>query len=299
MNIDQMKYIVEVAKERSITKAASKLHLSASAISQSIAQLENELGLTIFNRSKKGMSPTSEGKVILLKSYEILNKIQELHEDLSSQRIDSSKVLRVACTPSMTYIVFDAFFAFNKTFKDVKVLIEELDQDKILEEIKNENIDIAFTSLPKEALEAYSYEYGVGFDFIYKGYVCAYVNSQSHLSRLPSITPEDLKNEKAVMYNSNFVRTFYENQLVNKEIFVTSNNIEILRIAIINGDAFTLAYNTIFKNHPDVKAGKLVTIPFKNPDILYQDFWSLYSLTKGLSVIAKEFEKKVLELLVD
>jgi LysR family transcriptional regulator, transcription activator of glutamate synthase operon len=294
-----MKYIIEVAKERSITKAAEKLHVSPSAISQSISQLENELGIAIFIRSKKGMEPTSDGKIFLSKSYEVLNKIQELHEELASKRNMNSKVLKVACTPAMTYVVYDAFLSFNKTYKDVKVIIEELNQDNILIEMKNENFDVAFASFSKDELDAKTHEYGIGFDLIYKAYVCVSVNNQSHLARFHSITPEDLINEKVVMYNSNFVKSLNDKYLINNDIFVISNNIEVLRTAVLNGHAFTLLFDFIFKNHPHLKDGKLVLIPFKNPDIIYQDFWSLYSLTKGLSNLAKEFEKKVKELLLD
>lgn len=299
MNIEQMKYIVEVAKEKSLTKAAEKLHVSASAISQSLSHLENEMGITIFNRSKKGMTLTSDGKIILSKSYEILNKIKELDEELASHKKDNSKVLKVACTPAMTYVVYDAFLSFNKTFNDVKVVIEELNQEKILSEIKNENIDIAFASFSKDELDASTYEYGIGFNLIYKAYACVCVNSKSHLARFQSITPEDLKNEKVVMYNSNFVKSLNDKHLINKDIFVISNNIEVLRTAVLDGHAFTLVFDFIFKTNSNLKNGDLVIIPFKDPDIIYQDFWSLHSLTKGLSSSAKEFEKKVIELLLD
>jgi LysR family transcriptional regulator, transcription activator of glutamate synthase operon len=299
MNIEQMKYIVEVAKEKSITKAAEKLHLSPSAISQSISQLEDELGIAIFIRSKKGMTPTSDGKIILSKSYEVLYKIQELHDELASQKSHNSNLLKVACTPAMTYVVYDAFLSFNKDYKDVKVIIEELNQDIILKEIKNENIDIAFASFSNDELNAKTHEYGIGFDLIYKAYVCAFVNSQSHLARFHSVTPEDLKNEKVVMYNSNFVKSLYDKHLINKDIFVISNNIEVLRTAVIHGHAFTLAFDFIFKNNSNLRDGNLVMIPFKNPDIIYQDFWCLHSLTKGLSNTAKKFEKKLIDLLVD
>lgn len=299
MNIDQMKYIVEVSKERSITKTAEKLHLSPSAISQSISQLEIELGFAIFNRSKKGMSPTSEGKVIISKCYEILNKIHELHEDLASQRKDYTKILKVACTPSIIYAVYDAFLTFNNSFKDVKVIIEELDQDKILKEIKNDNIDIAFASFSKDELDAAAYDYGIGFDLIYTGYLCVCINSQSHLAILPSITPEDLKNEKVVMYNSKYVKDLNDKQLKDKDVFVISNNIEVLLSAILNGYAFHIVYDFTFKNHHFVKNGNMVITPFKNPDIINEDFWCIHSLTKGLSNTAKAFEKKVREIMQD
>jgi LysR family transcriptional regulator, transcription activator of glutamate synthase operon len=299
MNIDQMKYIIKVTKEGSITKAAEKLHLSPAAISQSISQLENELGFSIFTRSKKGMSPTSEGKVIISKSYEILNKIQELHDELASQKKFYTNVLKVACTPSMTYIVYDAFLSFMETNKDSKVIIEELDQDSILMKMKNDDIDLAYATYTKDELNRVGYKFGIGYDHIYTGYVCVCINNQSKLASFPFITPEDLRKEKVVMYNSNFVKDFNKMNLLNKDIFITSNNIEILRTAVLSGHSFTLLYNFIFKNHSDVKDGSLVMIPFNNPDTIYHDVWSIYPLSKGLSGLAKEFEKQVIKLLLE
>jgi len=55
MNIEQIDYLLEVAKERSIRKAADNLHITPSAISQSILQIELNLGVTIFQRSTKGL----------------------------------------------------------------------------------------------------------------------------------------------------------------------------------------------------------------------------------------------------
>ena len=52
MNIEQLQYIIEVSELGTIAKAADKLHVSHSAISQAIANLESELGITIFNRSR-------------------------------------------------------------------------------------------------------------------------------------------------------------------------------------------------------------------------------------------------------
>ena len=98
MNIEQMKYVIEIAKEGSISKAAKKLHLSASAISQSIAQLEEELAIPIFERSQKGMEPTKEGRLIISKSFEIVQKVLELENELESQKMEKAKVFKVACT---------------------------------------------------------------------------------------------------------------------------------------------------------------------------------------------------------
>jgi LysR family transcriptional regulator, transcription activator of glutamate synthase operon len=299
MNIEQMKYIIEIAKEGSISKAAEKLHISASAISQSISQLEEELATPIFERSKKGMKPTKEGRLIISKSFDIVQKVLELHKELESQKKDITKVLKVACTPTMTYAVLDAFISLKSLLSDVKFLIEELDQDTILNKIKNEEIDLAFASFSKNKLDSAAYFYGVGYQLIFTGYLSVLVNRKSPLASLISITPKDIENEKVVVYNSNYVKSIHEKHLINKDIFVISNNIEILKNAIIHGPAITLAFNFFLKNKLNINNRDLAIVPFKNPEMIYEDFWCLYSLTKGMSNIAEVFKNKVIELLTE
>lgn len=56
MTINQLKYVLEIAKASSIREAASKLYLSQPALSASIRELEEELGILIFERTNKGIS---------------------------------------------------------------------------------------------------------------------------------------------------------------------------------------------------------------------------------------------------
>lgn len=74
MHFEQLQYITEIGKLGSITAAAEKLHVSPPAISKSIANLEKELDIQIFKRSKTGMIPTHQGKAIIKKAFEVLSK---------------------------------------------------------------------------------------------------------------------------------------------------------------------------------------------------------------------------------
>ena len=64
MNILHMKYAVEVAKVGSLNKAAESLYVALPNISRSIKELEADLGITVFDRTAKGMVLTPEGEVI-------------------------------------------------------------------------------------------------------------------------------------------------------------------------------------------------------------------------------------------
>lgn len=62
MNITHMKYALEVAKAGSLNKASETLLIAVPNISRSIKELESDLGITIFDRTTKGMSLTPEGE---------------------------------------------------------------------------------------------------------------------------------------------------------------------------------------------------------------------------------------------
>jgi LysR family transcriptional regulator, transcription activator of glutamate synthase operon len=297
MNLEQMKYLVEVAKQSSITKAADKLHLSPSAISQSISQLEKEFGVPIFTRSRHGTIPTSEGKFIVSKAYEILKKMQELHEELAAKHQAKNHVLKVGCAPALMYMVYDAFLLFHEQFPETNVMIREIDQDHILEEMKNGHIDIGLSPFTEYELSNLQHEKGMGYELLYTGHVCVCAGKKSPLFYKDFLTPDELTDEKMVIYNSKGGITFNDKYLKNEQILFSSNNIEVLRSAILDGHAFSFVFNFTFKNNIDVKNGNLAIIPFKKPEFIYQDFWTLYPLTKGLSREAKEFNEKVKYLL--
>ena len=62
MNINQLKYVIEVAASSSMREAATKLFVTQPALSESIRELEDELGILIFERTNKGISVTEAGR---------------------------------------------------------------------------------------------------------------------------------------------------------------------------------------------------------------------------------------------
>ena len=80
MNILHMKYAVEVAKAGSLNKAAQTLLIAQPNLSRSIKELEGELGITIFDRSAKGMKPTLEGEEFLGYAQNILRQIEQMEK---------------------------------------------------------------------------------------------------------------------------------------------------------------------------------------------------------------------------
>lgn len=102
MNLQHLKYIVEVEHTGSITKAAENLFMGQPNLSKDIKEMENEIGFKIFKRSAKGVVPTDKGLEFLQYAKSILvqiNKIETLYKDKQKNAVNFSILM-----PRATYI---------------------------------------------------------------------------------------------------------------------------------------------------------------------------------------------------
>ena len=80
MNILHLKYAVEVAKTKSISKAAENLYMGQPNLSRAIKELEESLGITIFDRTPKGITLTPQGEEFLQYARRIISQVDEVEQ---------------------------------------------------------------------------------------------------------------------------------------------------------------------------------------------------------------------------
>lgn len=80
MRLEQLTMILEVARAGSISQAAKNLSLSQPSLSTAIASLEKELGLKLFNRSSRGISPTPSGQEVLEIAQNFFAQMDQLRQ---------------------------------------------------------------------------------------------------------------------------------------------------------------------------------------------------------------------------
>lgn len=91
MNINQMKYILEVANAGSMREAATRLYVSQPALSTSIRELEDELGILIFCRNNKGIVLTEEGREFISYAKKVIGQYEILEDRYLSKDKDKEK----------------------------------------------------------------------------------------------------------------------------------------------------------------------------------------------------------------
>ena len=91
MNLLHMKYAVEIAKTNSLNKAAETLYVGQSALSRAIKELESSLGVTLFERSSKGMTLTPDGQLFIHYAKSVLKQVDNIENMFSQGKTDKQR----------------------------------------------------------------------------------------------------------------------------------------------------------------------------------------------------------------
>ena len=151
MDIKQIEYIVKIADEHGITRAAEKLYLTQSALNQQLLRLEKELGAQLFKRSRFDWRPTDIGEVYLENAREIL-RIKHKTYDMISDMLEAKRGrLSIGFTPGRGIERFTMVYpAFHKAYPGVVVEPQELSVHKQQALIARGDLDIGFQTLSED-----------------------------------------------------------------------------------------------------------------------------------------------------
>lgn len=134
MNLTHLRYVVEVERLGSITKAASALYMGQPNLSKAIKELEHEVGVPIFKRSAKGVVPTDKGKEFLQYAKAILvqlDKMEALYKDNIADTASFSLLL-----PRASYVTH-AFTLFLNRLSDKKAMDIKIKETNSMETINS------------------------------------------------------------------------------------------------------------------------------------------------------------------
>jgi hypothetical protein len=120
MNLLHLKYVISIAENGSINKAAEELHVAQPNLSRVVREMEADLGIRFFHRSSKGMMLTPDGELFVNQARKILEQIDEM-ESLYKEKKTGKQRFSIS-VPRASYIS-DAFAAFSKMLGKEKMEI--------------------------------------------------------------------------------------------------------------------------------------------------------------------------------
>jgi DNA-binding transcriptional LysR family regulator len=260
MNLEQMEYIKEIIHTQSISIAAQNLHVSQSAVSQSISSLEKELGIRLFKRSRFGTTPTEEGKNIINKALKIVEHIEKIKEEAQTLTSSFKGELKIASIPSLMSFLPKILSLFKKDFPQIKVTIIEMESKKIMEKVKQHTVDLGFTTIQK-SFEQTLPEHFIFEKLDYHADIKVIVPKDSPLAFQKGLTIQDLSDYPIVMYTSqyweNFIHTFEERYGSMNVLFHTSNS-EVIKKTVSEGLAIGLLSSYSLMDDPYVESQRII-----------------------------------------
>ena len=156
MNIDTLFMFIEIVNNGSITKAAERLHVSQSALSQQIKSMENSFGCRLLDRSNQGVSMTPAGEAVYQRAQEILGIYQTLVNQLEVLQKKDRCFHILSMDVIYTYALPCALFQIQKKFQEVRLETKVMPSAQIEQKINAGQGDIGFIVGPPVNKELYS-----------------------------------------------------------------------------------------------------------------------------------------------
>lgn len=144
MEMKELAYFIAIAEERSISKAAERLFMAQSSLSQFLSILENNVGSKLFVRTSRGVRLTQEGELMFRYAYKALSEYRSVQNEIKDMKqLKSGRVIMGVSSFRGSYLLPPVLNAFRLEHPDVKVEIVEQNSMALEQMILAGEIDIA------------------------------------------------------------------------------------------------------------------------------------------------------------
>lgn len=220
MNIQHMKYAVEVAKLGSLNKAAETLLIAQPNISRSIKELEADLGITIFQRSAKGMILTPEGEEFIEYARDILHRIDKIEQ---SYRDGSHKKRKFSISVPRACYISSALVEFSKNIgdSDVEIYYKETNSKKTIKKLLENEYKLGIIRYSENYDKYYKTmleEKGLAYELVAEFSYVLIMSRDNPLASKEKITYEDLSSFIEIAHADPYVPSLSMSKVFREEL---------------------------------------------------------------------------------
>jgi len=195
MTLNELRYIVAVARERSFGRAAAKCFVSQPALSVAIQKLEEELGAPLFERGKSEVTITPVGERIVEQAQKVLEETARIREIAQAGRNQLVGLLKLGIIYTVgPYLLPDLIPALHARAPQMPLDIEENLTENLETALRTGQIDAAIIALPFQPA-------GIVTDFLYEEPFQVVVPQGHKWAKRKSIAPDELPAEHTILLN--------------------------------------------------------------------------------------------------
>jgi LysR family hydrogen peroxide-inducible transcriptional activator len=286
MNLRDLKYIVEVAREKNFARASEKVFVSQPALSMQIKKLEETLGVEIFERDKQNFLITPVGAEIIKKAEIILQESEEIKMIAKNSKDPHKGEIRIGAFPTVaSYFLPNFVKNIHKKFPHLKIFLIEAKSDELITKLKSGELDLCLLAMP------IADDHLIGEKIFSEKFLLA--TPKGHpFSKKSKIQIKELKNQELMLLEDghclrdqaleicSMVKAFE-----NQDFRATS--LETLRQMVANGTGITLIPEIAVRSDDKIAYVKIFNAPFRTIGIYYRKSSVQKNLIKEIIKLAK------------
>jgi len=192
MNISTLKNFCSLTQHLHFGRAADTCHISPSALSRNIKQLENDLGIQLFERDNRSVTLTQDGEQFLIFAREILHQWDIYQESLLNQADQLRGQLSIYCSVTASYsFLYDILTEFRKQHPGIAIKLHTGDPAQSIERVLAGDEDIAIAARPDKLPAGISFKPITDSPLIF---ICAKQKTEWNgidWKKIPVIIPEE------------------------------------------------------------------------------------------------------------
>lgn len=292
MTLQQLKYIVQIVKYGSITMASQKLYITQPSLSKAVSELEQEMGITIFLRSNRGVILSEEGTKFLSYARQVVEQAELLEQTYKY----SEPIRRVFAVSSQHYaFAVNAFVALVKEYNQDKYefSLRELRTNDIIEDVYTQRSELGILFLSKFNREVILHilkNKDLQFVSEFTATPHVFVSRKNPLADRKTVTRSDLTNYPRLTYDQGMNNSFYFSEELHStdespKSIVVSDRATLFNLLIgLNG--YTISSGILSS---DLNGTDIISIPLESDEIM--EIGYIHSIDRPLSQIALRYLK--------
>src|SRR3989449_6093385 len=194
MELRHLRYFVAVAEEQNVTRAAARLHVSQPPLSRQIRDLEDELGVALFDHGAKSVRLTEAGRVFLTEARAVVQRADEAVQTVKAVASGQRGEIHVGYAPSLTVELLPrALRFFQEANPGVCVRLHDLSTQEMLRGLRDEKLHVALMiQTSAKVME------GLVFEEVRRYAICVAMHPAHPLARVRKVGLEQIAAERLI-----------------------------------------------------------------------------------------------------
>lgn len=260
MNTDQLRYLIEISRNSSMSSASEKLHMTPQALNTAIKRLEEELGFVLLNRSFKGTSLTTDGEWLVNEATIFLNKI--------SERQLNHQILNTSQTHTGELNIFINYSGINSNIlgklicslaikePDLIINLQETAKSTVIDKVLSSEVSFSFI-FQTTFNDKFTYELPteILFEPLFDGELILSTSNKSALAKHKTISLAKASQQPIISYYTypepqTLIDHFFTDTLHSSIQFSNETNFSVYREKILQGVANSFNVQFSLEPHP-------------------------------------------------